>query len=91
MRQSSQGNIYGLTYVDFRSKCVFNGSDLGRECSAKGILEQLRQEQKREGLKLSQEKTNREGQGNIVTLRQELKQGQEHNHDLAKKQETENR
>ena len=24
MRQNSQGNIYGLSYIDFRSKCVFN-------------------------------------------------------------------
>lgn len=31
LRQSSQGSIYGLTDVNFRSKCVFNGSDLGKE------------------------------------------------------------
>jgi glucokinase len=45
LRQSAQGNIYGITYVDFRTKCVFNGSDLGKEFSAKGIVEQLRPKQ----------------------------------------------
>ena len=45
LRQNSQGNIYGLTYIDFRTKCVFNGSDLGKEYSAKGIMERLNVEQ----------------------------------------------
>ena len=31
--------IYGLTYVDHKTKTVFNGSDLGKEFSAKAILE----------------------------------------------------
>ncbi len=29
--------IFGITYVDHRTKCVFNGSDLGKQYSAKGI------------------------------------------------------
>ncbi len=40
-RQNADGNIYGLTYIDFKNKCVFNGSDLGKEFSAKAILEQI--------------------------------------------------
>ncbi len=40
-RQSSGGNIYGLTYIDFKNKCVFNGSDLGKEFSAKAVLDQI--------------------------------------------------
>jgi hypothetical protein len=28
-----------LTYIDGNTKCVFNGSDVGKEYSAKGILE----------------------------------------------------
>lgn len=40
-RQSTEGNIYGLTYIDFKNKCVFNGSDLGKEFSAKAILDQV--------------------------------------------------
>lgn len=33
------GIIYGLTYVDHRTACVFNGSTLGKPYSAKGVLE----------------------------------------------------
>ena len=39
IRQSDQGLVYGLTYVDHSTKCVFNGSDIGKQYSAKGILE----------------------------------------------------
>jgi Relaxase/Mobilisation nuclease domain len=41
LRQNGDGLIYGVTYVDLKTKCVFNGSDLGKEYSAKGILERL--------------------------------------------------
>ncbi len=46
LRQSKTGQIYGITYVDFKTKSVFNGSDLGKEYSAKGILERLGLEDK---------------------------------------------
>ena len=39
LRQNEQGMVYGLTYIDHRSKCVFNGSDLGKGYSAKGVME----------------------------------------------------
>lgn len=39
LRQNEDGAIYGITYVDHRTKCVFNGSILGKPYSAKGILE----------------------------------------------------
>ncbi len=39
LRQNEEGVIYGITYVDHRTKCVFNGSALGKPYSAKGILE----------------------------------------------------
>jgi hypothetical protein len=39
VRQNKDGIIYGLTYVDHKTKCVFNGSDLGKQYSAKGIQE----------------------------------------------------
>jgi hypothetical protein len=52
-RQNPEGRIYGMTYVDHTTKCVFNGSDLGRQYCAKAILERcevkeniLRQEMK---------------------------------------------
>lgn len=39
LRQNKEGVIYGLTYVDHKTKCVFNGSDLGKTYSAKMIQE----------------------------------------------------
>lgn len=42
LRQSKDGQLYGLTYVDHGSQTVFNGSDLGKKYSAKGIQDQLK-------------------------------------------------
>ncbi len=39
IRQNDNGIIYGLTYIDHNSKCVFNGSDIGKDYSAKAILQ----------------------------------------------------
>lgn len=36
-RKSADGNIYGITYVDHVTKCVFNGSSLGKLYSAKAV------------------------------------------------------
>lgn len=36
-RQNDKGIIYGLTYIDHQTKCVFNGSDLGKQYSANAI------------------------------------------------------
>lgn len=38
-RKSETDLLYGITYVDHTTKNVFNGSILGKEYSAKGILE----------------------------------------------------
>ncbi|WP_333624299.1 relaxase/mobilization nuclease domain-containing protein [Sphingobacterium siyangense] len=38
---NEEGSIFGLTYVDLKSKCVFNGSALGKEYAAKRILERI--------------------------------------------------
>lgn len=38
---NEEGLIYGLTYVDLKNKCVFNGSALGIEYAAKRILERI--------------------------------------------------
>ncbi|RZJ76452.1 MAG: relaxase [Flavobacterium sp.] len=40
-RQNNEYKIYGLTYVDHNTRCVFNGSDLGKQFSAKAVLEIL--------------------------------------------------
>jgi hypothetical protein len=39
LRKNDAGIIYGITYVDHRSKSVFNGSTLGKNYSAKAIQE----------------------------------------------------
>lgn len=39
LRQNDAGLIYGITYVDHQTKCVFNGSALGKQYSAKAMQE----------------------------------------------------
>jgi hypothetical protein len=39
LRRNDEGLIYGITYVDHQSKCVFNGSNLGKAYSANAIRE----------------------------------------------------
>ena len=39
LRQNDDGVIYGITYIDHQTKCVFNGSDLGKQYSANAIQE----------------------------------------------------
>lgn len=38
-RLNKDGLLYGITYIDHKNKVVFNGSDLGKAYSAKGLLE----------------------------------------------------
>ena len=40
-RQNENGQVFGVTYVDHKQKCVFNGSDLGKDYSAKAMMERL--------------------------------------------------
>lgn len=39
LRKNEAGLIYGITYIDHQTKVVFNGSDLGKQYSAKAIQE----------------------------------------------------
>lgn len=39
LRTSKDGELYGITYVHHIKHCVFNGSSLGKQYSAKGILD----------------------------------------------------
>lgn len=41
IRQNDEGRIYGLTYIDHNTKSVFNGSEIGKEYSAKAMKEKL--------------------------------------------------
>ncbi|BBE16262.1 conjugative transposon mobilization protein BF0132 [Aquipluma nitroreducens] len=43
LRQNDTGLIYGITYVDRQTKCVFNGSVLGKQYSAKAIQQHCQQ------------------------------------------------
>jgi hypothetical protein len=54
VRQSAEGKIYGMTYVDHANKTVFNGSDIGKEYSAKGILDRIEANEQKHTVKLSQ-------------------------------------
>jgi hypothetical protein len=40
-RQNEQGIIYGVTFIDNYNKTVFNGSDLGKAYTAKGLNEKF--------------------------------------------------
>jgi hypothetical protein len=41
IHENDQGFIYGITFIDHRTKTVFNGSELGKEYSAKAIQERI--------------------------------------------------
>lgn len=41
-RKNAEGLLYGITYVDHTTKCVFNGSTLGKHYSAKAIQERCK-------------------------------------------------
>ena len=43
IRRNEEGVVYGMTYIDYKNKVVFNGSDLGKEYSAKGLIERMAQ------------------------------------------------
>jgi hypothetical protein len=45
LRQNDNGIIYGITYVDHHTKCVFNGSHLGKQYSANGIQQRCNAKQ----------------------------------------------
>ena len=44
LRQNDNGVIYGITYVDHKTKCVFNGSHLGKQYSANAIQQRCSSE-----------------------------------------------
>lgn len=41
VRKNENGLIYGMTYIDHNTRCVFNGSSLGPAYAAKGLLERI--------------------------------------------------
>lgn len=45
LRKNEAGIVYGITYIDHRTRCVFNGSALGKQYSAKAIQERCLREE----------------------------------------------
>ncbi len=41
LRQNVEGLVYGVTFVDHKTKSVFNGSKIGKEYSVKGLQNKL--------------------------------------------------
>jgi hypothetical protein len=41
LRRSDAGFIYGITFIDHKTKCVFNGSDLGKQYTAAELQKRL--------------------------------------------------
>lgn len=41
LRQNKEGLVYGITFIDYRTKSVFNGSDIGKQYSIAGLQDRL--------------------------------------------------
>ncbi|MBI3139797.1 MAG: relaxase/mobilization nuclease domain-containing protein [Sphingobacteriales bacterium] len=41
LRENKQGQVYGITFIDYRTRAVFNGSDIGKSYSIAGIQTSL--------------------------------------------------
>ena len=63
-RENEAGRIYGVTFIDHESRCVFNGSRLGKEFSANAFEERFNGIPIRESItpiEIPEEKTNHVG------------------------------
>ncbi len=40
-RENKAGQVYGITFIDYRTKSVFNGSNIGKQYSIAGLLKKL--------------------------------------------------
>lgn len=45
LRQNVEGLVYGVTFLDHKSKSVFNGSSVGKDYSAKGLRDKCEENQ----------------------------------------------
>jgi len=41
LRKNAEGRLYGVTFVDNETKCVFNGSNLGKQYSAAALQNRI--------------------------------------------------
>ncbi|WP_297334581.1 relaxase/mobilization nuclease domain-containing protein [Flavobacterium sp.] len=53
LRQNAEGLIYGVTFVDHKTKIVFNGSSIGKEYSAKGLQDRCLLSQEKVGQEIT--------------------------------------
>lgn len=42
LRKSTDGRVYGITFIDHENRVVFNGSDLGKQYGAKALLGRIK-------------------------------------------------
>jgi len=68
-----QGIIYGVTYVDHVNKTVFNGSDIGKEYGAKGLLEKLNVLEQKESVGIVKKSELRRGKTDDENVAGEMK------------------
>lgn len=54
VRQNAEGIVFGLTYIDHINKTVFNGSDIGKDYSAKAIMEKFEGIQEKQPIQQAQ-------------------------------------
>lgn len=69
--QNASGFVYGLTYIDNVKRCVFKGSDLGKEFSAKAITEHLGEKQATSQSMIYSEKPTHEPKAGIQKEKEE--------------------
>lgn len=50
VRRNNDGRIYGITFIDNNAKCVFNGSDLGKQYTAHNLTARFGTESQNDGL-----------------------------------------
>lgn len=94
LRQNDQGRLYGITFVDRNNKCVFNGSDIGRQYSATHLEEKLTQLSRQQNNQQSEAQLNHQQTKSIDVLDMIIEPQQEFNYTpkgLIKKRRKKNR
>jgi hypothetical protein len=77
VRQNTQGIIYGVTYVNHIDKTVFNGSDIGKEYGAKGLLEKLNVPEQKESISVGKKSELNQGKTDDENVAGEIKKSVE--------------
>ena len=64
LRQNEEGRMYGVTFVDNKNKCIFNGSDLGKGYSVSSLQSRLTANENKK--QLSEKKTEVKPEHNFI-------------------------